>query len=589
MKKWSKLALVLLMLLALTLQLGTGVLAIDSAATKPTGYTKAKDVDYEIVDGIVVNWGAREEDCTFLSTYAQAYYTGSYSWSVLSEKDGGSGTSNAPTSQLYKSLQSMMTSEHTKQTSYGETRYLYCYTDCVRNDHSKISSFYSGKVLSGTWDQGTTWNREHTWPKSKTAYKKVQNNDVNEATDIMTLRPTSVDENEERGNDAYGESAGYFDPGVSVRGDCARIALYVYVRWGNTEYMWGKSGVIESLDILLKWMEEDPVDTWEMGRNDAVQSITGVRNVFVDYPEYAWLLFGREIPKDMTTPSGQAEEACSHSHTQVKNKKEATCGASGYTGDTYCKDCGEIISSGKKISATGKHSFGDWVVTKEATMEQTGAKKRTCGVCGKEETAQIPKLEAPPCEHANTELRNAKAATCALDGYSGDSYCADCGLLLQSGSTLEATGDHAFGDWNVIKEATGSETGERNRQCSVCGLTETEELPLCQHAHTEHRDVKDATCAAAGFSGDLYCTDCGDLLEEGETVRATAKHTYGPWENKEDGTSRSCSVCGHTETVRHAQEEEAVDLTMIWIVASGAAAAAVVTTVITLIIQKRRK
>ena len=44
---------------------------------------------------------------------------------------------------------------------------------------------------------------------------------------------------------------------------------------------------MESLDVLLLWMEQDPVDTWELGRNDAVQAITGTRNVFVDYPEYA--------------------------------------------------------------------------------------------------------------------------------------------------------------------------------------------------------------------------------------------------------------------------------------------------------------
>ena len=44
-----------------------------------------------------------------------------------------------------------------------------------------------------------------------------------------------------------------------------------------------------------------------MGRNDAVQSITGTRNVFVDYPEYAYLLFGREVPESLVTPSGEAQ------------------------------------------------------------------------------------------------------------------------------------------------------------------------------------------------------------------------------------------------------------------------------------------
>ena len=124
-----------------------------------------------------------------------------------------------------------------------------------------------------------------------------------DSADIMTLRPATPSENSSRGNTAYGESSSFCDPGVSVRGDCARMVLYTYVRWGNSGKMWGADGVMENLDVLMKWMAEDPVDTWEMGRNDSVQSITGTRNVFVDYPELAWQLFGRSMPSNISTPS----------------------------------------------------------------------------------------------------------------------------------------------------------------------------------------------------------------------------------------------------------------------------------------------
>ena len=274
------------------------------AATTPTGYTDAGDVDYVRNGKYVANWGAREEDCVFLSTYAQGFYTGSYVYETMSQQKGGTGKSNAPSSALYKSLQTLMSSKQTYQTSYNATRDLFCYTDCLQGNYSKISSFYSGKMISGTWDGGKTWNREHTWPDSK------GDESGNGENDIMMLRPTSVSENSSRGNKAYGESGGYYNPnelGQDLHGDCARIVLYVYVRWGSTSMMWGSSGVIESLTTLLKWMEEDPVDTWEMGRNDAVQSITGTRNVFVDYPEYAWLLFGQSVPNNIVTPSGMAK------------------------------------------------------------------------------------------------------------------------------------------------------------------------------------------------------------------------------------------------------------------------------------------
>ena len=41
---------------------------------------------------------------------------------------------------------------------------------------------------------------------------------------------------------------------------------------------------------------------------------------------------------------------CEHKNTEVRNAKEATFDEEGYTGDTYCKDCGEKIASGEKIS-----------------------------------------------------------------------------------------------------------------------------------------------------------------------------------------------------------------------------------------------
>ncbi len=250
--------------------------------------------------GYVANWGTRGDECTELSDYAEAFYTGDYVYEIMSQLEGGTGTSDAYKSELYIQLHELMKSNHSTQTSYDGTRDLFRYTDCQGGDTSSISSFYSGTAIGPEWDSGSTWNREHTWPNSK----GLNGSDEN---DIMMLRPTAVSENSSRGNTAYGESSGYYDPGKDVRGDCARIVLYVYTRWGNTAKMWGPntndSGVIESLEVLLAWMEEDPVDTWEMGRNDSVQSITGTRNVFVDYPEYAWLLFGEEVPADYETPS----------------------------------------------------------------------------------------------------------------------------------------------------------------------------------------------------------------------------------------------------------------------------------------------
>ena len=260
----------------------------------------------QAADAYVYNWGTREVDCTQLSTAAIGFYTGSYTFEQMSKLEGGSSQSNAPGSALYSALQTLMKSKHTYVNGYSANNDLLKYTDC-QNGGGKISSFYSGKAIGPGWGEGESWNKEHTWPNSKGLGGSDED-------DIMMIRPTATSENSSRGNDAYGESSGYYNPNsesggkYDLRGDVARIFLYVYVRWGNTNgngsySTWGTRGVMESLDVLLKWMEADPVDTWEMGRNDSVQSITGTRNVFVDYPEYAWLLFGRNVPADYVSPS----------------------------------------------------------------------------------------------------------------------------------------------------------------------------------------------------------------------------------------------------------------------------------------------
>ena len=74
--------------------------------------------------------------------------------------------------------------------------------------------------------------------------------------------------------------------------------------------------------------------------------------------------------------------------------KAPTCGEQGMELDT-CSVCGES-KVGQAIPATGEHTFGEWNVTTEPTVEAEGEKTRTCSVCGQEETEAIAKL--PPVE-----------------------------------------------------------------------------------------------------------------------------------------------------------------------------------------------
>ena len=269
--------------------------------------TYVKDGSY------VYNWGTRGTTATFLSPMASKFYGDkNISLDALLALDGSANTSNVPDSALYDALYNLMATS--KYTSYDSTKNYFQYTDC-QNSGGAISSFYSGVSVGPTWDG--TFNREHVWPNSKSNGGSDTN--TRRETDIMMLRPTATTENSGRGNTAYGKSSSYFNPnnyvgstGYDLRGDVARIVLYVYVRWGGDsvyhdgalDFMWGSSGVIESKDVLIEWMEADPVDTWEMGRNDSTEAILGTRNVFVDYPELAFDLFNEAVPTNYTSPSG---------------------------------------------------------------------------------------------------------------------------------------------------------------------------------------------------------------------------------------------------------------------------------------------
>lgn len=322
MYKLNKRILSAFMALLLIVSLLSGLTLTANAAEVEykTGYVSSKYPE------VIINWGTRGIPATFLSPMAEDFYSATF-YHEHSQMAGSSDITLVDTSGLYMALYGVMKAAHETNTSYDATRDMFQYTDCQNNGSpsNKISAFYSGDAIGPAWGTGTTWNREHVWPNSKGGEGESGANE----TDIMMLRPETQSNNSSRGNAAFGNSAGYYNPqsefknGYDVRGDIARIVLYTYVRWGKEEAevlknMWGTNGVIENKAVLLEWMEVDPVDTWEMGRNDSVESITGTRNVFIDYPEFAFILFGEEIPEEYITPTNNDGESY-HSINFVEN------------------------------------------------------------------------------------------------------------------------------------------------------------------------------------------------------------------------------------------------------------------------------
>ena len=293
------------------------------------------------------NTGTRHRDAAGLSDAARSYYTGIFSFSMLASLPGSDAApEKAMDSELFDALHDLMAATMTRSYSYSSLPSHWRDTDASGSGGAVY--IYSDTTRSGD----SILTREHVWPKSHGTFYET-----GAGSDLHHLRPEDYNINSDRSNLTFGNvreelfgyrtaslagrevlwyDANYFDNGCkglvevadNVKGDVARILLYVYVTYeqpnltANTaatgegnEHSDGRK-VIESLDALLDWCRNDPVDEWELRRNDLVQSLQGNRNVFIDYPEFAWLLFNRSVPR-MQTPSGFARAGISTGFSDV--------------------------------------------------------------------------------------------------------------------------------------------------------------------------------------------------------------------------------------------------------------------------------
>lgn len=217
-------------------------------------------------------------------------------------------------------------------TSYGELRYSEKgnpYADMCPTDETKFVDFYSGIMFPSVWGSGQTWNREHVWCTSHSWWGKAPSNSTRHGgTDLHHLRPEIASINSSRNNSLFGEVSnretkekyytyegtkylygyldgeidprvetnsveGVFEPTDRVKGDVARIVMYLLVRYKDvatpvTNIIYTPEGTADACyQLLLKWHEEDPVSNHEIKRNHRTYLVQGNRNPFIDCPNYA--------------------------------------------------------------------------------------------------------------------------------------------------------------------------------------------------------------------------------------------------------------------------------------------------------------
>ena len=187
-------------------------------------------------------------------------------------------------------------------------------TDQDPANTNNVIELYSGRSVPKSTNGGDPddWNREHVWAKSHGDFGTA----TGPGTDVHHLRPEDVSVNSARGNldfdnggSAVSQCAGCladgdsFEPRDEVKGDVARMILYMSVRYEgddgfanlepNDAVNNGSAPNIGRISVLLQWNVEDPPSAFEKRRNDQIYDRwQHNRNPFIDHPEWADSIFG---------------------------------------------------------------------------------------------------------------------------------------------------------------------------------------------------------------------------------------------------------------------------------------------------------
>lgn len=228
--------------------------------------------------------------------------------------DSATGTGVTLQNQLHNII------DNHRVQSYNAARSALQVTDEDPDDGRRMLLVYSRESLDVSringsppgWDSGRSWDREHTWPRSRGVDSSGPDN-----SDLHQLRPSDPQLNSRRGNlnfgGAFGANGGntgrlsdggdVWYPGNEDAGMIARQMFYMDVRYdgsdSNTQNLRLVNGnpalggaTLGNLDRLIQWHYEAAPDRFERRRNDVIfDDYQGNRNPFIDRPQLAWSVF----------------------------------------------------------------------------------------------------------------------------------------------------------------------------------------------------------------------------------------------------------------------------------------------------------
>lgn len=242
-----------------------------------------------------------------------------------------------------------------------------------------------------------------------------------------------------------------------------------------------------------------------------------------------------------------------------------------------------VCSCGTEIDAA-PHTFGEWTVIKPATEDEKGSRERSCSVCSYKQTEEIDKLphthnpasawtnDATGHWHAcsgcnekldfvahtpdRAEATETEPVKCSVCGYvitpalghtthtpeenwrydenNHWHKCEGCSEQLDKAT-------HTYGDWTVTKQPTATESGEKERTCSVCGYKQIETVPMTGESE------KVAITVTGGNGGGSY--NVGDTVTVTANAPAEGKKFDGWYVNGEKVSSDNSYTFTVTEGI----------------------------------------
>ena len=338
-------------------------------------------------------------------------------------------------------------------------------------------------------------NKDGSWSASADT-KPVGDVDMT-AMVLQALAPYHKDSGNETVNTAVEKAlnwlSGKYRSGYDSSESCAQvvIALSALNLDANTDARFTKTVEGKTLSVLGNLLQYRVAENGGFKHQFADKAVNemATEQALCAMAAYARFTEKANALYDMT------DAACAHRFGEWQVTVAATCTKDGVS-RRICSICGAVEE--KSVPATG-HTFSAWTTTKEPTCTESGISTRKCSVCSTEETMIVPSLghsmtavagKAATCTEAGhsaywscsrcgkffsdaagkTEIakdswviaalghdevtRAAVAATCYASGHEADTYCKRCGMVINAGANIPATGKHTY----------------VNGVCTVCGV-----------------------------------------------------------------------------------------------------------------------